>query len=196
MKVSTHKDIPQNSGAENCKTTTSPKVRAAVYCRGDDTPDYGCQAQLLRLTEKINSNPDWDMAGVYRDVDGRSEPAFRPAFRHLLDDCHSGKIDKILVLSLSRLARRITECQEILRELDVLGVSVRFEKEDIDTADIEGGRLLDIMLNCMAQSESEQIPMGICTSKFTRIMPTGRKTKGARNNDGNKAKSHYHPRKS
>ena len=192
MKNSTRKDIPQSPEAEN-RTTTLPKIRTAAYCRAfDDNPIYGCQAQASRFTEQINSNPNWDMAGIYTDVGGTSMPTSRPAFRRLLNDCRSGKIEKILVLSLSRFARRIAECQEVLRELDTLGVSVRFEKEDIDTADIEGRHLLDVMFNCMAQIESEKLPMGICSCKFTHLMKPGRR-KGARNYDGNDTKSYHYP---
>ena len=53
----------------------------------------------------------------------------------MLRECRAGKIDKILVRSVSRLSRNIQDCQELLRELTALGVSVRFEQENIDTSE-------------------------------------------------------------
>lgn len=52
----------------------------------------------------------------------------------MLRDCRAGKIDKILVRSVSRLSRNIQDCQKLLQELTTLGVSVRFEQENIDTS--------------------------------------------------------------
>ena len=51
----------------------------------------------------------------------------------MLADCRKGRIDKILVKSISRFARNTTDCLEALRELKALGISVYFEEQNIDT---------------------------------------------------------------
>lgn len=53
----------------------------------------------------------------------------------MMADCRRGKFDKILVKSLSTLARDISDCMKVLQDLSALGVSVWFMDEDIDTGD-------------------------------------------------------------
>ena len=57
----------------------------------------------------------------------------REDFNRMMRDCRKGKIDRILVKSVSRFARNTKDCLSALRELSGMGVTVRFEKENIDT---------------------------------------------------------------
>ena len=57
----------------------------------------------------------------------------REDFNRLLADCRKGRIDRVLVKSISRFARNTKDCLSALRELMRLGVTVQFEKENIDT---------------------------------------------------------------
>lgn len=52
----------------------------------------------------------------------------------MLEDCRKGKIDKILVKSISRFARNTKDCLEAVRELRTLGISIFFEEHNIDTS--------------------------------------------------------------
>lgn len=52
--------------------------------------------------------------------------------QRLLADCRNGRIDKVLVKSISRFARNTTECLEAVRELKSLGISIFFEEHSID----------------------------------------------------------------
>lgn len=51
----------------------------------------------------------------------------------MVADCRKGLIDKILVKSISTLARDVWSCMKVLRELTALGVTIRFLDENIDT---------------------------------------------------------------
>ena len=51
----------------------------------------------------------------------------------MMADCRKGLIDKILVRSISTLARDVWSCMKVLRELSALGVTIRFMDENIDT---------------------------------------------------------------
>ena len=62
--------------------------------------------------------------------------AKRTEFQRLMSDCRKGKIDRILVKSISRFARNTKDSLEAVRELKTLGISVYFEKENIDTAQV------------------------------------------------------------
>ena len=46
----------------------------------------------------------------------------RDEFNRMIDDCRAGKIDKILTKAVSRLARNISECVEVVKELKELGI--------------------------------------------------------------------------
>ena len=80
----------------------------------------------------------------------------REDFQRLLADCRRGLIDRVLVKSISRFARNTKECLEAIRELKSLGVGVRFEKENIDTATMSG-EMMTALFASFAQAESESI---------------------------------------
>ena len=73
-----------------------------------------------------------------------------------MNDCRKGKIDRILTKSVSRFARNTPECLAAVRELKALGISVYFEKENIDTAEISTEMMLAIYSQ-FAQEESISI---------------------------------------
>lgn len=64
------------------------------------------------------------------------------------------KIDLILTKSISRFARNTTIVLEVVRELKILGVEVKFEKENISTMDGDGELMLTV-LSSFAQEESK-----------------------------------------
>lgn len=74
----------------------------------------------------------------------------------MMEDCRKGRIDRILVKSSSRFARNTKESLEAVRELAALGVSVYFEEQNIDTAQVSG-EVLIAMFAALAQRESEAI---------------------------------------
>lgn len=59
----------------------------------------------------------------------------------MMEDCRKGRIDRILVKSISRFGRNTRESLEAVRELAGLGVIVLFEEQKIDTAETTGEML-------------------------------------------------------
>lgn len=106
----------------------------AVYCRVASDNQISRDELVREYTRQIQNHENWTLTSIYMDI---GVPAFplskRIQLNRLLADCRKGKIDKILVKSISRLARNMQNCQEILRELASLGVTVYFEQEGIDT---------------------------------------------------------------
>ena len=154
-----------------------PQLRVAAYCRiagsGEGQNDV-IAAQRAYYTEQINAHPDWTMAGIYIDTgDRRSKPS---EFQKMLHRCRQKKIDLILVRSISRFARNIADCLKYVRTLRELGVAVAFEKENINTSDLNSDLDAAIM-DTIAQAESESIPRNICTGCF-RCMKGTRRGKG------------------
>ena len=136
------------------------KIRVAAYCRvstGMDDQLVSLETQKLHYEEAISANPDYEFAGLYYDegITGTSKEK-RPAFMKMITDCEAGKIDRIVTKSLSRFARNTTDCLEIVRKLISLGVTVFFEKENLDTGSMESELLLSIM-SSLAESESVSI---------------------------------------
>jgi hypothetical protein len=80
----------------------------------------------------------------------------RTEFNRLIADCRKGKVDRIIVKSISRFSRNTLDCLKYVRELKELGIGVIFEKENIDSLDAKGEVLLTI-LSSLAQDESRSI---------------------------------------
>ena len=112
-------------------------LRVAAYCRvSSDSADqlHSYATQIKEYTERINGHAGWELVDVYAD-EGLTGTRMdkREDFNRMLADCRKGRIDKVLVKSISRFARNTRDCLASLRELSRLGVSVYFEKENIDT---------------------------------------------------------------
>lgn len=86
--------------------------------------------------------------------------AKRTEFQRLMSDCRKGKIDRILTKSISRFARNTKDSLEAVRELKTLGISVYFEKENIDTGEISSEMTLAIYSQ-FAQEESMSISRNV-----------------------------------
>ena len=136
------------------------KRRVAAYCRvstGMDDQLVSLETQKAHYEEYITANPEWEYAGLYYDegITGTKKEK-RPALLQMMKDCEAGKIDFIVTKSLSRFARNTTDCLELVRKLLSLGISVYFEKENLDTGSMESELLLSIM-SSLAESESVSI---------------------------------------
>ena len=148
------------------------KLRVAAYARvSTDSTDQANSflAQMEHYNRVITSNERWTMVDVYADrgVTGTSAEK-RPDFQRMLADCRQGKIDKILVKSISRFARNTKECLEIVRELKTIGVAVCFEEQNIDTGRVTG-ELLTSVFAAIAQKESESISKNMRWSYQARM---------------------------
>lgn len=133
------------------RSLQSPNVpkRVAVYCRvapdGTD-PIHSLDAQRTHYLQKINENPDWKLAGVYADKGlANSAGKKRKEFSRMLSACKRGRVDIILTKSASRFSRNMAECLKTVRMLQGLGVTVIFEKENIDTSVETGGTVVDLL---------------------------------------------------
>jgi DNA invertase Pin-like site-specific DNA recombinase len=99
---------------------------------------------------------DWEFAGVYADDAVTGVKDTRPEFQRLLADCRGGKIDMVLTKSVTRFARNTVTTLETVRELNSLGVDVRFEKENIHSLSGDGELMLSILAS-YAQEESRSV---------------------------------------
>lgn len=140
------------------------QLRAAAYCRVSTDQEEqltSYEAQVAYYTDKIMSNHEWTLAGIFADegITGTSVKK-RTNFLRMIRLCRKGKIDIILTKSISRFARNTVDCLNYIRELKELGIAVIFENENINTmkADTE---IIITMLAGFAQAQSESISQNV-----------------------------------
>ena len=139
-------------------------LRVAAYCRvSTDSDDQATSyaSQIRTYTELISQHEGWELVDIYADeaVSGTKTDK-REDFNRLLADCRKGKIDRVLVKSISRFARNTKDCLSALRELMRLGVTVQFEKENIDTGTLTTELMVSVS-GSLAQQESMSISQNI-----------------------------------
>ena len=66
----------------------------------------------------------------------------REQFKEMITLCRKKKIDLILTKSVSRFARNTLDCIHHVRLLKSWGIPVIFEKEGIDTSDMNSEMIL------------------------------------------------------
>lgn len=149
--------IPVITEETTNEVTQVIKKRVAAYCRVSTDQEMqlnSFEAQTRFYREKIEANPEYELAGIYADegISGTSTKN-RDQFNKMIDDCKANKIDMIITKSISRFARNTLDCLNYVRLLKGLGIGVVFEKEGINTLDSTGETLLTI-LSSLAQEES------------------------------------------
>lgn len=142
------------------KPVLPERKKVAAYCRVSMETErlhHSLSAQVSRYSELIQSNPQWEFAGIYADegISG-TKAEKRPEFMRLIADCDAGKIDIVLTKSISRFARNTVDLLKTVRHLKDIGVEVRFEKENIRSLS-DDGELMLTLLASFAQEESRSI---------------------------------------
>lgn len=84
-------------------------INVAAYCRvSSDSEDqlHSFASQIRYYTEYVQTNPRYKLVDIYADegITGTSM-AKRDELNRLFRDCKNGRIDKIIVKSVSRFAR-------------------------------------------------------------------------------------------
>lgn len=156
------------------KFTENVKKRVAAYCRVStyaESQAGSFELQKQTYFERIMANPEWEFAGIYADqgVSGTSLNR-RKNFIRMIEDCKSGKIELILVKSISRFARNQLDFISIYRELKSLPkpVGIFIEDMGLNTLDTTSEMILG-MLSVIAQGESEQKSAAITWSIIERF---------------------------
>ena len=113
-------------------------IRLAAYCRvSSDSADqlHSFAAQIRYYKDYERKHPECKLVDIYAE---------------------KGKIDRIIVKSVSRFARNTQELLICIRLLKELGVSVYFEEQGIDTDKLNSEMIITFP-GMAAQQESESI---------------------------------------
>ena len=152
-------EIPANPLLGNLRKRKH-KLRVAAYCRvstEEEEQQNSFEVQVSYYTDKITRHAGWQLAGIFAD-EGISgvRTNKREQFMEMIELCRKKKIDLILTKSVSRFARNTLDCIRHVRMLKSWGIPVIFEKEGIDTSDMNSEMILTC-LSAFAQAESESI---------------------------------------
>lgn len=142
---------------------TVPKLKVCAYCRvstEQEDQDTSYESQKQYYEKLIKSNPNWEFVKIYADKESGRSIKNRHSFIEMLEDCENGEIDLIITKSISRFARNTLDTTRISRTLRDRGIYIKFEKENINTENIDSELAFNLMAG-FAQMESESISKNI-----------------------------------
>jgi site-specific DNA recombinase len=142
---------------EPTKPPAPKRKRVCAYARVSSTSEAqgeSLENQTTYYKAIIQSNPEYEYAGVFADYGLTGTKGDRPEFQKMLRMARGNQIDLILTKSISRFARNTMIVLELVRELKSLGVEIIFERENISTFDGDGELMLTV-LSSFAQEESK-----------------------------------------
>lgn len=164
------------------------RKRAAAYCRvstGMECQEGSLAWQIRYYKEILSCNPATNLIRIYADEGSGRSIRDRPEFCQMIQDCEAGKIDVIYTKSISRFSRNLIDCLTVLHRLKMLGIPVFFEKEHIDSMELQSEFLFHV-LSIVAQEESRSIGQNILwgiQQRHAQGIPTGKVTYGYRRID-------------
>lgn len=135
------------------------KKKACAYARvSTDSLSQGesLENQISYYERTISANPEYEYLGVFADRGYTGTKANREEFNRMLNLAREGGIDVIFTKSISRFARNTVDLLNVVRELKLLSVEVRFEEEGINTLSGDGELMLTV-LSSFAQEESKNV---------------------------------------
>lgn len=170
--------IPKKKPAQVLQDGTIIKKRVAAYARvSTDLDDQrnSYEAQLSEYERRIKENPNWTFVNLYSDkgISGTSLK-HREGFNQMIKDAINGKIDLILVKSISRWARNTVDCVSTYRKLKAANVGIYFDKEHINSLEKDVEFQLTLFAS-MAQEESRSISQNVIWGVRSRMKRGARK---------------------
>lgn len=135
------------------------KLKVDVYCRVStkfESQQSSIDLQVSNYKTVIQSNPQWEYAGVYFDYGSGLRQKGRSDLENMINKACAGEIDYILTKSLSRLSRNVT----IIRKLKERGINMYFENENLNSIEDEAEFAITLS-GILAQKESRNLSENI-----------------------------------
>ena len=141
-------------------------TKVALYCRVSTTDQYP-ENQVRVLTELAQKN-DAEIVATFIDKGISGVKKDRDALNQMMSAAKSRKFNTLYVLSIDRLSRSVKNLIETVETLNELGITIVFQRENIDTKSAMGQFFLTV-LGSLAQFEREimreRINAGIARAK-------------------------------
>lgn len=136
-------------------------VRAAVYSRKSKITGMGesiaSQRQMCKgYIAAFYGQKAADNISFYEDEGFSGKNLNRPAFKRLIEDTKSGKIDVVVVYRLDRISRSIGDFSRLIEDLTAAGIGFVSVKEQFDT-NTPMGRAMMYIASVFSQLERETI---------------------------------------
>ena len=147
--------------------------RVAIYARSSPDCPVSADEQTKHL-RNVAAERDWTVTSVCSDrpTTVRKGQDRRPGELALIEAIRSGSIDKVLVWSLCRVGRSLTELVGFLETCRARGVALYLHEQQIDTATSNGVSLLDVaplMVHHLRQSRRSKILRGQASARALSI---------------------------
>ena len=141
-------------------------TKVALYCRVSTTDQYP-ENQVRVLTELAQKN-DAEIVATFIDKGISGVKKDRDALNQMMSAARSRRFNTLYVLSIDRLSRSVKNLIETVETLNELGITIVFQRENIDTKSAMGNFFLTV-LGSLAQFEREimreRINAGIARAK-------------------------------
>lgn len=142
------------------------RLRVAAYCRVSTRHEqqrHSLEAQIDYYTNHIKRNPNWEFVAVYSDVASSIRIDNRSGYQQLMRDCVKGKVDLILVKTLSGFGRNAIETIRQVRKLKRMNIGIYIEIGGLNTLNISNSMIDQFAALDQAESHfrSENIKFGI-----------------------------------
>ena len=150
-----------NAGKGSTTNNTTDFTMCAAYIRtgvSGEVDDCMSVAQQKSRLEEYAFEKGWTICEWYEDEGFSGVTIERPALKQLMTDVETHCFDRILVVQIDRLARRIDDFSTIITKLAALSVEVASVTLAFDTSTAVG-RLTCGVLATLAQWEKE-MPIG------------------------------------
>lgn len=128
-------------------------MKVGLYARVS-TDKQDTDNQMIRLRE-IAQNRGYEVFDEYVDI-ASGHNANRPNLDRMMKDAKQHRFDKIIAVKLDRIARSVTNLNNLMNDLYAWNVGIEFIDQPIDTTTPAGKMILTI-LGAMAEFERELI---------------------------------------
>lgn len=138
------------------KIENKKKLKVSAYCRVSSNSDeqYGSlRSQVRHYENYIDSNPNWINAGVFYERCSGKNIEKREEFKKLIKKCKAGRVDVIIVKSVSRFSRNAMDLIKICRDFKEKEIDIWFESENIKLLGEKSMYVLEILAG-IAEEES------------------------------------------
>jgi len=135
------------------------RKNAAIYIRVSTEDQaregYSLTEQLDKL-KTLCKLRDYNVYDIYEDAGISAKDTNRPAFKRMLEDVKSHKVNVIVAYKLDRLTRSVKDLENIVLELEKHGCVLECAMDDINTTSANG-RFFVRMLTVLSQLEIERV---------------------------------------